>query len=155
MFRHIATVFLFTAVMVLSSEAMAGDREDIMAVVEKYRTTEVSGDLTAQAELMTEDRLWVSALRMQGAANQQYNMARQQFDKGRRSTKNPDFKLMITYIDPIVRVYGEAAVASFLQRRSGRDPDFELTFYTTLVLVKNDGIWKIDVTHQSPLRIPQ
>ena len=155
MFRHIATVFLFTALMVLSSQAMAGDREDIMAVVEKYRTTEVSGDLTAQAELMTEDRLWVAALRMQGAANQQYNMARQQFDKGRRSARNPDFKLMITYIDPIVRVYGEAAVASFLQRRSGRDPDFELTFYTTLVLVKRNGDWKIDVTHASPLQIPQ
>ncbi|SVE07749.1 uncharacterized protein METZ01_LOCUS460603, partial [marine metagenome] len=152
--RTLAIVAALAVNLAGTSNVFAGDKEDIRDLIETYRTTEVSGDLASQAALMTKNRLWIGNLRMSGEGNQEFNMERQQFNKDRRRQKYPDFKIMITYIDPIVRVYGNAAVVSFLQRRSGRNPDFEATFYTTLVLVKNDGSWKIDVTHQSPLKIP-
>jgi len=152
--RTLAIGAALAVILVGTSNVFAGDREDIMEVIETYRTTEISGDLTTQATLMTKDRLWIANLRMGGEANQRFNMERQQAGIDRRRQNNPDFKLMITYIDPIVRIYGNAAVVSLLQRRSGRNPDFEWTAYTTLVLVKQDGAWKIDVTHQSPLKIP-
>jgi hypothetical protein len=154
MIRTLAIVAAIAVILAGTSNVFAGDKEDIMDVIETYRTTEISGDLASQATLMTKNRLWVANLRMSGEGNQKFNMERQQFGLDRRRQKNPDFKLMITYIDPIVRIYGNAAVVSVLQRRSGRNPDFEWTAYTTLVLVKKDGAWKIDVTHQSPLKIP-
>ena len=154
MIRTLAIVAALAVILAGTSNVFAGDKEDIMDVIETYRTTEVSNDLASQATLMTKNRLWISNLRMSGEANQKFNMERQRFNKDRRTQRNPDFKMMITYIDPIVRIYDNAAVVSFLQRRSGRNPDFELTFYTTLVLVKKDGAWKIDVTHMSPLKIP-
>ena len=154
MIRTLAIVAALAVILAGTSNVFAGDREDIMDVIETYRTTEISGDLASQATLMTKNRLRIAGLRMGGEGNQKFNMERQQFGLDRRRQRNPDFKMMITYIDPIVRIYDNAAVVSFLQRRSGRNPDFELTFYTTLVLVKNDGSWKIDVTHQSPLKIP-
>ncbi len=154
MIRTLAIVAALAVILAGTSNVFAGDKEDIMDVIETYRTTEISGDLASQATLMTKNRLWIANLRMSGEANQKFNMERQQFGLDRRRQKNPDFKMMITYIDPIVRIYDNAAVVSFLQRRSGRNPDFELTFYTTLVLVKKDGAWKIDVTHTSPLKIP-
>ena len=154
MIRTLAIVAALAVILAGTSNVFAGDKEEIMDVIETYRTTEVSNDLASQATLMTKNRLWISNLRMSGEGNQKFNMERQQFNKDRRTQRNPDFKMMITYIDPIVRIYDNAAVVSFLQRRSGRNPDFELTFYTTLVLVKKDGAWKIDVTHMSPLKIP-
>ena len=154
MIRTLAIVAALAVILAGTSNVFAGDKEEIMDVIETYRTTEVSNDLASQATLMTKNRLWISNLRMSGEGNQKFNMERQQFNKDRRTQKYPNFKMMITYIDPIVRIYGNAAVVSFLQRRSGRNPDFEATFYTTLVLVKKDGAWKIDVTHNSPLKIP-
>ena len=154
MIRTLAIVAALAVNLAGTSIVFAGDKEDIMGLIETYRTTEISGDLASQATLMTKNRLWIANLRMSGEANQKFNMERQRFNKDRRTQRNQNFKMMITYIDPIVRIYGNAAVVSFLQRRSGRNPDFEMTFYTTLVLVKKDGAWKIDVTHNSPLKIP-
>ena len=47
------------AALCLSGAASAGDREDVMAVIEKYVQYEEAGDMLSQGKLMTNDRSMV------------------------------------------------------------------------------------------------
>ena len=87
MIRTLVIVAALAVILAGTSNVFAGDKEDIMDVIETYRTTEISGDLASQATLMTKNRLWISNLRMSGEANQKYNMERQQFGLDRRRQK--------------------------------------------------------------------
>ena len=140
--------------------ALADDKGDIQALIDDYCRTE--GDLAAQAKLMTDDRVFINQGRRQ--TDQATNMKVQKAGQELNQQLDPGAQLIVTGVDPIIRVYGDAAVASFYRfwdvipsaefvkanpdvNTSGPPPNV-----VTLVVVKQGGAWKIAHTHMSPLR---
>ncbi|MEE9179931.1 MAG: nuclear transport factor 2 family protein [Vicinamibacteria bacterium] len=147
--------------LVLSTfSARADDKGDVQALIDEYCRLE-GIDLAAQAKLMTDDRIMVSAGRRQTdqATNMKVQIAgAKQFDK-----LDPGGQIIVTAVDPVIRVYGDTAVASFYRfwdyipsaeymKESGDDaPSGPSPNIVTLVLVKQGGAWKIVHTHMSAL----
>jgi hypothetical protein len=75
----------------------------------------------------------------------------------RNKARNPGIKAYHDVRDLIIKVYGDAAVASFYWYRSwilppeqeGPNPSADII--QSLFLVKQDGAWKIAYSHNSPL----
>ncbi len=139
--------------------AQAGDREDIEALVHEYNRLDEVLDVTAQANLMTEDRIYIlPGVRYTSAANQASNMKSQMASVARASQQASGNKTFITAVDPVIRVYGNAAVASFIRHTNfipaeGPIPPV-FRVYCTLVLVKRSGNWKIDLTQMTSVVAP-
>ncbi len=76
---------------------------------------------------------------------------------------DPGSQLIVTAVDPIIRIYGDVAVASFyrywdfipsaeyVKESPGNVPTAPPPNIMTLVMVKQNGAWKIAHTHMSPL----
>ena len=69
--------------------------------------------------------------------------------------RDPDLKIIATISSPEVRIYGEVAIVDFVRRYDFipgmgemSPPNFT---YITLVLVEEDGNWKIAHTHNSSM----
>jgi len=153
--RHF--IVLLTAVLI-SPIAAADDADDIRAVVDVYLATEGS-DLKKQASLMTDDRIFINQGRRQ--TNNVANMEGQIAASERNRELDPKTTLSVNGEDVIIRVYGNAAVASFYRYwnvlasaesiRAGNAPSGPPDDIVTLVLAKSGGDWKIVHTHQSAL----
>jgi hypothetical protein len=130
--------------------AMADDMDDVMALVAKYAETEE--DLDAQAKLMRDDRVMITAIRQTDNAQ---NMAIQKAARDANEAVNGGKTKFITTVEsPHVAIYGNVAVASFVrifnvfphnQPPAGGNPN-----WVTLVMVKEGRDWKIAHTHLSP-----
>ncbi len=146
----------------LAPLAIADDAADVRAVIDKYVATE-STNLADQAKLMTDDRVYISAgiRTTDNVSNMEGQIAGQKLARELDS----DTKVIVTIEDLMVRVYGEAATASFYRYwtvipgaesvragRAGQGPPDQVV---TLVLAKTDGDWKIVHTHQSLMGNPQ
>lgn len=142
--------FFAVALLVASPMALADDADDVMAVVTQWAALE--NDLDAQAELIRDDRIQIFEMNRQ--SNQAANMALQkaQVAARERASGGPN-ELHVRVESPIVRVYGNTAVVSFVRQftpipyNQGPMPTTQAFF--TMVLVKEGGDWKIAHLHGS------
>lgn len=143
-------VLISIAMLCSCSVAWSDDTDDIMEFVEKYSATEA--DLQTQAELIRDDRIMIAGGVRQ--TDQDMNMAVQQAERDHRAElAGGPAKWIVGVEDPIIRVYGKTAVASYVRLTSifppGEPPISAPPQWITLVLVKEDGDWGIAHNHVS------
>jgi len=154
-FQRVSRLNISIAVLaglVFSPYALADDEDDILTVVNQYG--ELEGDLATQAGLMRDDRVFITGgVRQTDAAkNMAIQMANRQAGEAANGGKT---KFITTIESPMVAVYGDVAVASFVRifntypHNKPANPPSPPN-WVTLVLVKERGDWKIAHTHQSP-----
>ena len=162
-------VLAFTVVLCVPCTALAqgsGDLDAINRVIDQVFELEVAKDLTAQAELMSADRIYV----LQGAGrrtDQAKNMQLQQAVLDQETETVPGIQWFIDARDRIIRFYGDGnvAVASFYVYSTYVLPadapdDFDQNTpqpqptVITWVFEKLQGQWKIVHTHISDLGPP-
>ena len=144
-------VLLCLGMLCACAGAWADDVDDIRALIERYAALE--GDLDAQAELIRDDRIMIAGGVRQ--TDQAANMAVQQAERDHRAALNGGpAQWIIRVEDLMVRVYGDTAVASYVRLGNifppGVEPITNPPLWTTLVLVKERGGWRIAHTHLSP-----
>ncbi len=145
-----STLIVALAGLVFAPIALADDKDDIMAFIEKYG--ELEGDLAAQAKLIRDDRVMITAIRRtDNAKNMEIQMAGR---KAGEAVNGGKTRFITTIESPHIAIYGNTAVASFIrifnvyphnQPAAGGDPQ-----WVSLVLVKEGGDWGIAHTHMSP-----
>ena len=156
--RFSAAVVLMAVTSIgLTSAAVADDTDHVVAIVDRYVATET--ELAEQAKLMTDDRTIIVA----GArfTDNVANMRGQLAGEKLREELDPDGVMIVTIEDPLVRAYGDAAVASFYRHwtwvpgaaavRSGNAGNPPPSQVVTLVLNKVRGDWTIVHTQISPM----
>ena len=140
--------------LLFSFTAKADDMDDVQALLDAYIETE--SDLMAQTRLMSDDRIFINGSgRM---TDNETNMKGQMHTDNRRQQMDPGALYYATREDQIVRVYGDAAVASFRRNLNFR-PSAEgmrngmsnntTRQLVTVVMAKVNGDWKIVHTHIS------
>ena len=145
-----STLIVALAGLVFAPLALADDKNDIMAFVEKYG--ELEDDLAAQAKMIRDDRVMITGIRRtDNAKNMEIQMAGR---KAGEAVNGGKTRFITTIESPHIAIYGNTAVASFIrifnvyphnQPSDGGDPQ-----WVTLVLVKERGNWGIAHTHMSP-----
>ena len=148
---HLGTVLVLMTGLVFAPFASADDRDDVLAVIQQYGDLE--DNLEAQSRLMHPNRVFITGgVRQTDNAK---NMANQMATRKAGETLNGGKTRFVTTIEgPMVSVYGNTAVASFVRwfnvyphnQAAVTSP----TQWVTLVLVKEGGDWRIVHTHQSP-----
>ena len=143
--------------LLFSFSVKADDMDDVQALLDAYIETEA--DLMAQTELMSEDRIFIIGTPAMRMTDNQANMKGQIHVDSRRQQMDPGAIYYATREDQIVRVYGDAAVASFRRNLNFR-PSAEgmkngmsnntSRQLVTVVMAKVNGDWKIVHTHISP-----
>jgi len=139
------------------------DRDAINRLIDRYSALEDAGDMTAQAQLMTADRVWIAQWAGR-ITNQNMNMRQQQANFDAAIEFLPGVQWFTDARDRLIKFYGNGsvAVASFYWYRTfilpGDTPlEIAQTFVPfnpaviTLVLEKQGGDWKIVHTHNSEL----
>ena len=149
---RLSTLVVVMAGLVLAPFAFANDKNDVLAVIHQYGNLE--GDLAGQAKLMRDDRVYITGGMRQTdeAKNMAMQMAARQANEAVNGGKT---KFMVIIESPVISVYGDVAVASFVRafntipyNKAPNPPDQPV--WVTLVLVKERGEWGIAHTHQSP-----
>jgi hypothetical protein len=153
------TSTLLAALFVPALSVLADDKADVQVVIDEYCRLE--SNLSEQAKLMTDDRVMIAPGRRQ--TDQATNMKVQLGFEKVNLKLDPGAQLIVTATDPIIRVYGDTAVASFnrfwdyipsaefVKANGGEFPPGPPPNIVTLVLVKQGGAWKIAHTHMSEL----
>ena len=150
---RLTTLIIVLAGLIFAPYALADDKDDVLAVVKQYGDLE--GDLAAQAKLMRSDRVYITGGMRQTdeAKNMAMQMAARQASEAVNGGKT---KFMTILEGPVIRVYGNVAVASFVRafntipyNKPANPPGQPV--WVTLVLVKEGGKWGIAHTHQSPV----
>jgi len=147
---HLTTLIAVVAGLVLAPIAFADDADDILAVVKQYGDLE--NDLAAQARMMRSDRVYIAGGMRQ--TDEAKNMAIQMAGRAASEAVNGGKTTFNTIIEgPLIRVYGNVAVASFVRAFQVIPHNQPATpgqpLWVTLVLVKDGGQWGIAHTHQS------
>ena len=142
--------------LLFSFSAKADDMDDVQALLDAYIETE--SDLMAQTRLMSDDRIFINGTPAMRMTDNQANMKGQIHVDSRRQQMDPSAIYYATREDQIVRVYGDAAVASFRRNlnfrpsaegmRNGMSNNTSRQL-VTVVMAKIDGDWKIVHTHIS------
>jgi len=139
--------------------ALADDEADIQALIDEYCRLE--SNLAEQGKLMTHDRIMINAGRRQ--TDQATNMKVQLAGQKLNQELDPGAELIVTAVDPIIKVYGQAAVASFyrywdlipsaeyVKAHPGENTTGPPPNIVTVVLVKQSDGWKISHMHMSRL----
>ena len=152
-------VLHLVAVLSLFATAMvhADDMDDVTALVNAYIETE--SDLNAQSKLMSEDRIYISGSPAMRMTDNEVNMMGQAYGEKRRNTMDSKSLYFATIEDQIVRMYGDAAIASFRRNLNFRPSAAGMKNgmsnntspqLVTVVMAKVDDTWKIVHTHISP-----
>ena len=149
---RVTTLIVVLSGLIFAPYAFADDRDDVLAVIQQYGDLE--DDLDAQSKLMLADRVFITGgLRQTDEAK---NMANQIAGRKAGEALNGGKTKFVTTIEgPLVSIYGDAAVASFVRifnvfpHNQPPNPPGQPT-WVTLVLVKEGGEWGIAHTHQSP-----
>jgi len=153
--RNIYILALFS--LIISINTRADDMDDVLALLDAYIETE--SDLMAQNALMSEDRIFIIGAPAMRMTDNKTNMMRQMHVNNRSEEMDPNSIYYATREDQIVRVYGDAAVASFRRNlnflpsaegmRNGMSNNTTRQL-VTVVMAKVEGDWKIVHTHISP-----
>ena len=131
--------------------------DDVAALVTAYIETE--SDLNGQSKLMSEDRIYIVGSPAMRMTDNEVNMMGQAFGEKRREAMDSKSLYFATIEDQIIRMYGEAAVASFRRNLNFRPSadgmkngmsNNTARQLVTVVMAKVDGDWKIVHTHISP-----
>jgi ketosteroid isomerase-like protein len=148
----IAVIGLFA-----TATVQADDKDDATALLNAYIETE--SDLNAQSKLMSEDRIYIVGSPAMRMTDNEANMMGQAFGEKRREAMDSKSLYYATIEDQIVRMYGDAAVASFRRNinfqpsaagmKNGMSNNTNRQL-VTVVMAKIDGDWKIVHTHISP-----
>ena len=143
------TLTVALAGLVFAPLAFADDKDDVMAFIDQYG--ELEDDLAAQAKMIRDDRVMITAIRRtDNAKNMEIQMAGR---KAGEAVNGGKTRFITTIESPHIAIYGNTAVASFVrifdvyphnQPAAGGDPQ-----WVTLVLVKESGRWGIAHTHMS------
>ena len=154
--KNIGIYNLAIMALLFSFSAKADDMDDVQALLDAYIETE--SDLMAQTRLMSDDRIFINGTPAMRMTDNQANMKGQIHVDSRRQQMDPTAIYYATREDQIVRVYGDAAVASFRRNLNFR-PSAEgmrngmsnntARQLVTVVMAKIDGDWKIVHTHIS------
>ncbi len=148
---RLTTLIVVLAGLIFAPYAFADDEDDVLAVIQQYGDLE--GDLDAQAKMMRDDRVWIAGgIRRTDEAK---NMSIQKAARSAGEAIDGGKTVFIVETEsPEVAVYGNVAVASFLQVynviRHNQPATQAAPTWVTLVLVKEGGEWGIAHTHQSP-----
>ena len=156
--KNYITSYLFALLAIFTIGTVnADDHDDVLALLDAYIETE--SDLMAQNALMSEDRIFIVGAPAVRMTDNKTNMMRQMHVNNRSEEMDPNSIYYASREDQIVRVYGDAAVASF-RRSLNFLPSAEgmrngMTNNTTrqlvtVVMAKVNGDWKIVHTHISP-----
>ena len=136
-------------VLIASNGVYADDHDDVLSLIKEYSALQGTGDITKQKALMTADRTFVNGGRR--LTDQDLNMKGQQASQDRNRKRDPGAQVIVHAVDPIVKVYGDAALASFywhtntiwsaefLNRIEGNPPPGWSSLIVTLVLTKENG----------------
>ena len=143
------TLIVALAGLVFAPLAFADDKDDVMAFIDQYG--ELEDDLAAQAKMIRDDRVMITAIRRtDNAKNMEIQMAGR---KAGEAVNGGKTRFITTIESPHIAIYGNTAVASFVrifdvyphnQPPAGGQPQ-----WVTLVLVKEGGDWGIAHTHMS------
>ena len=138
-----------------SGLARAGDREDVMAVIEKYCQYEESGDMIAQGGLMTDDRSMVYVGGRVTGNNHQAMQEQQDYEDAHKK-KFPGVHYEIEIKNEVVQLYnGDAALvtlewyptrvvpASLPPEKVKALEPAKTPLIVALLLVKQGTAWKI------------
>ncbi|MFC1639969.1 YybH family protein [Gemmatimonadota bacterium] len=144
----------------------SGDEDAINRLIDQYSQLEDARDMTAQAALMTPDRIWI-AQALGRITNQAQNMRIQQAGFDVQNELLPGVQWFTDARDRIIRFYGRGDVAvasfywysSFVLPANATDEQAENAVQPqprviTMVLEKQGGNWKIVHTHNSALGPP-
>ena len=147
--------------------AHAGDREDVMAVIDRYIATEESGNMIEQGKLMTDDRSMVYVGGRLTGDNRKV-MQEQQDYEDKHAKEFPGVHYEVEIKDVQLQFYnGDTAVATFdwfptrvvpaslpaekvKALESAKEPLIVAT-----VLVKQAGAWKIAFSTFVPREKPK
>ena len=147
---RLGTLIIALSGLVFAPAALADDRDDVMAFIERYGDLE--GDLEAQASLIRDDRVMITNVRQtNNAKNMQIQMANR---AANNAVAGGEAKWITTIESPHIAIYGNVAVASFIRMFDIYPPNQEPISgnpqWVTLVLVKEGRDWGIAHTHMSP-----
>ena len=163
------TILAFAIAACVPCTAMAqgsGDEDAINRLIDQYSQLEDATDMTAQAAMMTADRIWI-AQGLGRITNQAQNMQIQQAGFDVRNEILPGVQWFTDARDRVIRFYGrgDVAVASFYWYRTfvlpadATDEQMQNAVQPqpaviTMVLEKQGGDWTIVHTHNSALGPP-
>jgi hypothetical protein len=131
----------------------AASEEEVLAFLKDYSALE--GDLDAQSRYIRDDRVWIAVSRW---AHGPDFMAWQEAQRDHRAkqTDGQGDTYHVQMESPIIRVYGDTAVASYLRRTQVMPSEGPIVtqppLWISLVLVKEAGSWGIAHSHISPAR---
>ena len=135
--------------------AQADEKNEVLAVIEQWAALE--NDLIAQAELIRDDRVQIGGGIRQ--TNQKLNLEVQllRFDAMAEEMGGQP-KMIVRIENPLIRIYGNVAVASFVRLFDAAPPGKRATrtgsAWFSMVLVKDDADWEIAHHHVSPTNQP-
>ena len=142
----IIATFLLSSMSFLSFSS----EKEVLDIIYKWAALE--SDLDAQSELIRDDRVMITSKRW---PNQKENLMIQKERRAANLSRDPDSTLISTISSPVVRIYGEVAIADFVRRTdfipSMGDMSPPTFTYITLVLVEENGEWGIAHTHNSSM----
>jgi hypothetical protein len=156
----------FLLVPCVTRASLAQREADLTAInrlIDQYSQAEDSGDMTAQAKLMTADRVWVGPDGRRTDQGMNMRAQQAQMDEGKKFA--PNLKWFTEARDRMIKFYGNGAVAvaSFYWYRTRALPgdlpvdktrllgDNPPPVAITHVLVKEGGAWKIAHTQVTPM----
>ena len=147
--------FLMLAAFGLSGIACAGDREDVMAVIQKYIQYEEAGDMIAQGGIMTNDRSMVYVGGRLTGDNRKL-MQEQQQEEDAHQKKFPGVRYEVEIKDVQMQIYNHDSALATMEWIPTRVVPAALPPETVkqlgpaktplivaLMLVKEAGAWKI------------
>ena len=148
--RYIISIVTLLALIMGPVLGFADDEDDVMAVIHRWASLEQ--DLEALAALVREDRVQIGGGVRQ--TDQSQNLAVQLMNYNAMVEAMGGEPGMIVRIEsPLVRIYGDVAVASFVRLFNlvppGDKPQQVSAAWFSMVLVKEDNSWKIAHHHVS------
>ena len=167
-FPRIFIALLFACLLPLNSGSAQnqGDIDAINQLLDRYTEFEEAMDMTAQASLMSEDRVWIGP-GMGRRTDQGKNMQIQQAQFDLTKDAIPGIKWFVDDTERLLRFYGNGrvAVVSFFRYPTYIIPasapsDMAETLAATppmamtMVMEKSGGEWKIVHSHISNLNPP-
>jgi ketosteroid isomerase-like protein len=138
-----------------SASAQVDEASDVLKVIEKWAGLE--NDLVAQADLVRDDRIQISGGIRQ--TNQKLNLEVQllHYEAMMEEMGGPP-KMIVRIENPLIRIYDDVAIASFVRLFDWAAPGQRAmrtgSAWFSMVLVKEDDMWKIAHHHVSPTNQP-
>ena len=146
--RNITKIIIALLLLAGPISGYADDEDDVMAVI--YEWAALEQDLEAQATLVRDDRVQIGGGVLQ--TDQRQNLAVQLMNyNSMLEAMGGEPEMIVRIESPLVRLYGDVAVASFVRLFNLAPPGERArqvgTAWFSMVLVKEDNAWKLSLIH--------